>query len=207
MQCHSPTYDHRIRHDESWQKKKCNVTHILLVMEWDMMSLPGKSENSGHSPPVGHGDYFLAQQKMQCHSHAVDQARMSHFTKEYSITHILLVMAWDCLQRKQGRVTHILFVLGWDKTTKSHETVWQKMQYHNVTHILLILLVMRWVRHDETVPRKEMLLTCWWFWNETWWDRKQMHYHSQTSMVHGTRSDETPFAENMWCYYSHPGCD
>ena len=102
MQCHSQTVSHGRRHGETrlpGKRKKCSVTHILLVMGGDMMRLD-----------------CLQEEQMQCHSLSVGhgrghgETRLPGKKKKCSVTHKLLVIGGDmvrldCLAKEKSAVT------------------------------------------------------------------------------------------------------
>ena len=77
----------------------CNVTHILLVIEKEVMRLPFTNVQH-HLLPIGDEKDHLSQ-NVQCRSHPVDYRKMCDVTVFHemcNVTHSLLVIGKDVMR-------------------------------------------------------------------------------------------------------------
>ena len=101
-------------------RKKMQVTHPLLVMGWNMMRMPGKGEWQYHSPSqaAGHGMRKLGKRKMQCHSHDPIGQRMRGDETTMKIADMTLSVRMrddEIAMQKRNAVSLTTLCWSWDE--------------------------------------------------------------------------------------------
>ena len=149
-QSHSQAVGHVMSHDwwDSLAKGKSSVTHILLVIGWEIIVEIAWTEIK------------------QCNTQAFGQGMRHDWwdyleRKQSSVTHILFVMddLWDCQARIYSSATHIL--LARNETWLMRQPGKEIKQFHHS------LAVGYGMRHDW-IRNKAVSLTCCWSW-DNWW--------------------------------------
>ena len=87
-------------------RKLGSITHKLFIMEWDVMKLLSRTKGQCHSHTVGHGrrcDENVWEMERECHTHPVGHEMWSDFLAEnINVTHLLLVRGWN-VKKMLGR--------------------------------------------------------------------------------------------------------
>ena len=144
---------------------RSSVTHILLVMGWGVMRLPGWKRVASLTCCCwwDMSDEAAWQRKMVVWlTSCEDEVRQDHLAEtKGNLTHNLLVIGWDKMglpawQKDKGSVTHILLVMeGHDEVLEykismslTRWSSWDKMrqdsQGRNKDSVTDPLLVMKW---------------------------------------------------------------